>query len=315
MNRIARGTFTGIVLAISCLLILISQNIMDWIKFMPSNIGINIIIYTVIAAFFIGAILSITLKTLNPEQEYHNKSGVIGTFIRWFLYNLFGAIFTVSWSLFAMIGLNANFLDCFLKYGLIAFIIVNSLFLIMHTILKNSNSYLESVFISAALAASFYCCNNYFATLNLLQNQHSLSVLIVGAVILSLIGCFIHSQRAFSQQKDKQTKSFSNYIGFESSVVCTLLGVFVFGITGIGLAYSNSNLPLVDIIIPIMIIGGLFTINFIFANSVSFKTTYNEGPATNSDRHKKTTLNRGPGQIRPARQPNSDSNQALETKQ
>lgn len=290
MHTIIRTFASGTVIGLTSTAILLSQDLMHWMQFMPENIAISYYIYTALIAFVVGAAASLilssqidtqtqTIDLLNTNLDESKKSyakGIASAFLRWFFYNIFGAVFATAWSIYLLIKYETNFLQNILAYGLIALVICNTLFLTNHALFKKSSK-AEPMLLAIACAAAIYGCYNFFPSLSEVNTNLNTGFLIVGAIILGLIG-FILIGALKNTNKIKpikpriQNSNLNNRLSPGAAIVCLVVGIFISGMTGIAITYSNREIETIHIIIAMIIIGALGIINFLSINNFPIRS-------------------------------------------
>ena len=270
-----RALQTGIVQTGTCLALILSQNVMHWIKFLQNKIPSSSMVFASLATFIISYLLSFIMSknlddTTYPKTfttDYSKTTSKItykAAIFRWILYNIFGLAFAGSWAAYLMVHNHALFNETFFQYAIIAFIIVNTMFLLAQSLLKNGTNSLETFILAAACGGSFFGCNRYFPPLEPYNTATNTGVLIVGAVIMALT-CYIIFCHTGLDRDNNDAKN-SSRVNSSAAFVCLILNGVAFGFCGLGVAYSAEGILTADVVVPMIVIGALTAINFLAAN-------------------------------------------------
>ena len=267
-----RALRTGIVQTGTCLMLIISQNVMHWIKFLPNKIPSSSTLFACLATFIISYLLSFIMsKNLEDTTAAPINTTLAGAkttykaaIVRWILYNIFGLAFAGSWTAYLMVHNHALFNETFFQYAIITFIIVNTMFLLAQSLLKNGSNCLEPIMLSAACGASFYGCNRYFDCFKDYNTATNTGVMIVGAVIMALTCYIIFCHTGLD--RDNHDAKNSTPVNSSAAFVCLILNGVAFGFCGLGVAYSVEGILTADVAVPMIIIGAFTAINFLTAN-------------------------------------------------
>lgn len=240
--NILKAMATGLANTSAILLLVYTNSLYQWIKFIPKDIQLSTYIYIGAICFFIFFIAFAIMYSINNRSECNAKKTLssIGKFLKkdFIITNIIFLLLCSSFVSYLFLSNQVDLLFGIQQYFIFGFIAANTWALFVNFTDTGSEllrKVLSILIIAGALIGATYLYND-----DSLENI--CAIIIVSAILVAAVCIYTKSNSKDNPNNETiGTPSRSN-ISLNKSIACFLLNTFVYGITGIVLAYQYPDI-------------------------------------------------------------------------